>query len=106
LWFFCKAILYKRGSPAMLKITTQTNAQRTLLDLEGKLAGPWVEELEICWQQLATADRQVEVALRGVTYIDEKGKDLLAKMHRQGIGLVAAGCMTKAIVEEITRGGC
>jgi hypothetical protein len=90
----------------MLKITTQTNAQHTLLDLEGKLAGPWVEELETCWQQLATADRRVEVLLRGVTYIDKRGKELLAKMHRQGIELVAEGCMTKAIVEEITRGGC
>jgi hypothetical protein len=85
----------------MLKITTQANAQHTLLELEGKLAGAWVEELEVCWHQLATADRRVEVVLRGVTYIDQKGKELLAKMHRHGIALVAAGCMTKAIVEEI-----
>jgi len=39
-----------------------------------------------------------------VTFIDDKGKTLLAEMHQQGAELVAEGCMNKAIVEEITQG--
>jgi hypothetical protein len=40
-----------------------------------------------------------------VTFIDGKGKALLAEMHQHGAELVAEGCMNSAIVEEITQGG-
>lgn len=30
----------------MLKITTHKEIQPTMLELEGRLAGPWVEELD------------------------------------------------------------
>lgn len=89
----------------MLKITTQTDATRTIFELEGKLAGPWVKELEGSWRKAASLDRPVRVMLCAVTFIDDKGKKLLAEMYQHGAELVAEGCMNKAIVEEITRGG-
>ena len=88
----------------MLKITTQAGATGTIFELEGKLAGPWVQELESCWQRLVIQDQPVKVVLRVVTFIDGAGRKLLAEMHRQGVELVAEGCMTKAIIEEIMRG--
>jgi hypothetical protein len=39
-----------------------------------------------------------------VTFIDDKGKALLAEMHQHGAELVADGCMNKGIVEAIIRG--
>jgi len=96
---------YKSYSQLMLKITTQTDATRTILQLEGKLAGPWTQELEGCWRKAADSDRPVRVLLCAVTFIDDKGIDLLAKMYQQGAELVAEGCMNKAIVEQIVRGG-
>jgi len=39
-----------------------------------------------------------------VTFMDDKGKALLAEMHQHGAELVAEGCMNSAIVEEITQG--
>jgi hypothetical protein len=42
--------------------------------------------------------------LCAVTFIDDKGRDLLIEMNRHGAELVAEGCMNKAIVEEIIRG--
>ena len=39
-----------------------------------------------------------------VSFIDERGKALLAEMHRGGAELVAEGCMNRAIVEEIKKG--
>jgi hypothetical protein len=39
-----------------------------------------------------------------VTFIDDKGKALLAEMHEHGAELVAEGCMNSAIVEEIKQG--
>jgi ABC-type transporter Mla MlaB component len=88
----------------MLKITVQTEETRTVLELEGKLAGPWVQELESCWQQVKAADRQLRISLKAVMFIDGAGKKLLAGMHRQGVELLAEGCMTKAIVDQIIRG--
>lgn len=92
----------------MLKITTRTDATGTIFELEGKLAGPWVQELEACWKRGVITDQPVRVRLKTVTFIDSAGGELLAEMYRQGVELVAEGCegcMTKAIVQEITRGG-
>ena len=89
----------------MLKITTQNDASRTVFELEGSLAGPWVEELEGCWRKAATCDRPVRTLLCAVTFVDEQGRVLLTEMYRHGAELVAEGCMTQAIVEEIARGG-
>ena len=88
----------------MLKITTQTDATTTIFELEGRLAGAWVQELEDCWRKVANSDRPVRVMVCAVTFIDDKGKTLLAEMHQHGAELVAEGCMNKGIVEEITRG--
>jgi ABC-type transporter Mla MlaB component len=88
----------------MLKITTRTDPTGTSLELEGKLAGPWVQELEGCWQEIARSERSVRVLLGGVTFIDTKGRQLLIEMHRRGAELVAEGCMNKAIIDEIARG--
>lgn len=88
----------------MLKITTQTDATRTMFELEGKFAGPWVRELEDCWQQAVSGGQEVRVMLKAVTFIDTAGKKLLGEMYRQGAELAAEGCMTKAIIEEIMRG--
>ena len=87
----------------MLKISIRSEGEPTLFELEGKLVGPWVEELESCWQQMKIADRHLRVMLKSVTFIDGAGKKLLAEMHQQGVELVAEGCMTKAIIEAIIR---
>jgi hypothetical protein len=88
----------------MLKIIIHSEGEPTLFELEGKLAGPWVEELESCWQQMKIADRQVGLMLKSVTFIDGPRKKLLAEMHQHGVELVAEGCMTKAIIETTIRG--
>jgi hypothetical protein len=89
----------------MLKITTRTDATGTSLELEGSLAGAWVQELEDCWRKLANAGPPVRVMVCAVTFIDDKGKALLIEMHQHGAELVAEGCMNNAIVEEIKQGG-
>ncbi|MBI4527071.1 MAG: hypothetical protein HY695_25015 [Deltaproteobacteria bacterium] len=88
----------------MLKITSQTDGPRITFELEGKLAGPWVQELEDCWRNAANPGQPVRVLLCAVTFIDEKGRQLLAEMYRHGAELVAEGCMNKAVVEQIVRG--
>jgi ABC-type transporter Mla MlaB component len=88
----------------MLKITAHSKPTQDILELEGRLAGPWVQELNDCWQQHLSAKRQIRVLLRQVSYIDDAGKVLLAAMHRAGVKLEASGCMTKDVIAEIVRG--
>ena len=92
----------------MLKITRHRDAgsDSVSFQLEGRLAGPWVEELDSCWRQLATNPQgRTVVDLSGVTFVDVDGKALLARMWQQGAELRAAGCLTRCIVEEITKAG-
>jgi hypothetical protein len=88
----------------MLKITTHDNRPGKTLQLEGKLAGPWVGVLERCWRNVADLPGGPRpcVDLTGVTFIDAAGKDLLRALHLAGADLVAVECMTRAIVESIT----
>jgi ABC-type transporter Mla MlaB component len=90
----------------MLKITVHDHPQVLTFQLEGKLAGPWLRELEECWKRAVVRQRKpiLRVDLTGVTFIDDAGKACLAVMHRQGAEFVAADCMTKGIVAEIRHG--
>lgn len=88
----------------MLKITLETGQGLTTLQLEGKLAGPWVEELQKFWRSVRANLQGVaslRVDLAGVSFIDEAGRELLAGMYDSGAELVASGCLTRAAVEEI-----
>ena len=92
------------NAKVMLRITIQTDSLGTTLELEGRLTGPWVEELKDCWEEARKREQEVRVALKAVTFIDGAGKTLLRLMHRHGVKLAGDGCMTKAIVESITGG--
>src|SRR5437667_5498981 len=89
----------------MLRITVHDNLESVTFQLEGRLAGAWVREVEECRQRTLACRRGIAVRfdLTGVTFIDAAGKAYLAAMHRQGAQFVAADCLTKAIVAEITK---
>jgi anti-anti-sigma regulatory factor len=87
----------------MLRITIHNEPARRTFQLEGKLAGPWVDELERCWQStLATpGTHAVRFDLTGVTFIDAAGKEFLAEGYADGAELIVAGCQMRAIAAEI-----
>jgi len=90
----------------MLKITPHTTQDSTRLTLEGRLAGPWVEEFERFWRGMKnSATGSLVVDLTGVTFIEQGGKTLLGKMWQEGAELVAAGCCSRSIIEDITSSG-
>jgi hypothetical protein len=87
----------------MLRITIHEGPRTLTFQLEGRLAGPWLREVERCWERaLASLPRPImRVDLTGVTFIDAAGKACLAAMHQKGAEFVAADCLTKAVVAEI-----
>ncbi len=73
----------------------------TRLFLEGKLSGPCVDELDKCWQTCPSSEMALLVDLTNVSFVDEHGKELLARMHNNGIKLYSKSVMTKCLIEEI-----
>jgi anti-anti-sigma regulatory factor len=89
----------------MLRITVHENPESLTFQLEGRLAGAWVREVEECRQRTLAGRRWPAVCfdLAGVTYIDDAGLGYLAAMHRLGAEFVAADCLTKAVVALISQ---
>ena len=87
----------------MLRITIDKNARATTLRVEGRLTGPWVDELERTWRTVASdpTDVRVSVDLTDVTFVGEEGKKLLEMMYAEGARLKASGCVNRRLVEEI-----
>jgi anti-anti-sigma regulatory factor len=88
----------------MLRITIHDDSEPLTFQIEGKLAGPWVQEAQACWKQ-ALASRGhpvIQLDLTGVTLIDAAGKSFLAAAQAQGARLFASGCLMRAIVAELT----
>src|SRR5208282_231843 len=97
-------LLTLRRMVSMLRITTEKKRGKTVLSVEGRLAGPWVAALEQCWRT-RVPEEKFSVDLCGVSFIDAAGKTLLKEIHQQGGKLIAEGCLNQAIVEEIEGGG-
>ena len=87
----------------MLRIFIHDDVPVTSFVLEGKLVGPWVTELEKCWYValVANPSRTMLVDLAEVSFIDDEGRGLLARMRRKGARLLSSGVLINAIVAEI-----
>ena len=86
----------------MLRVTIKKENTPETWELEGKLAGEWVPELDRLWRQRAPqSGTTIEILLKAVSYIDPAGKQLLAEMRQQGAEIRGCGCMVQAFVEEI-----
>lgn len=90
----------------MMKITLSNGCESAVLKLEGRLAGPWVEELEKTWHSIVPAAKANHLVLDlcEVTFVDGEGRKLLAEMHEAGVELVGAGIMTQYMIEGIKHG--
>ena len=83
--------MFAEGS-AMLRIARvddgASNSIRTL-KLEGKLLGPWVDELRRTCEELQTSPSGLRLNLAGVTFSDPAGIELLGDLIQRGATLDA-----------------
>jgi hypothetical protein len=87
----------------MFRIDVERGTQTTSLIIAGSLKGQWVRELELCWQSedARSGDREIELRLQSVSFVDTAGRDLLVRMRRRGVRLVPSGCFMSAVVAGI-----
>ena len=88
----------------MLRISREVHNERLVLNVEGSLRGPWVDELERVWEMDFDRAEQMCVNLADVSYVDDAGKSLLGRMFKHGTELTASGPYMQVVVKEITRG--
>ena len=71
----------------MLRIVTRrTGNGGATLGLEGRLMGPWVDELErTC---VALSDRALALDLAGVSFVERRGVHLLRSLDTRGVSLL------------------
>jgi hypothetical protein len=84
--------MFAEGS-AMLRITgIDLDARDSIrtLKLEGKLLGPWIDELSRACDEPHTPPSCLRLDLAAVTFIDSAGVNLLDDLVRQGATIV--GC--------------
>ena len=87
----------------MIRISKIRKGSARGLLVEGTISGDWVEVLEKSWLE-AQASRNGEplrIDMSGVTWIDDKGRELLKRMLEEGAELRATGIMTRSVIEEV-----
>jgi ABC-type transporter Mla MlaB component len=87
----------------MLRIATLIRADReTVLELQGRLAGPWVELLARECQRHGPGAGPLELDLEQVEYVDRPGRQLLQELERAGVTLKGLAPMIRDSLEEET----
>ena len=89
----------------MMRAQVSSIGDRVTVKVCGRLAEGYVPELETCWRSARTDNPggRILVDLKHVTFIDDSGRSLLARMHREGATFAAHGPLTRAIIENIIR---
>ena len=72
-------------SGGMLKITIAESKSGQTIKLEGKIVGPWVEELNRTWHSLTPSlgSKYLKFDLCNVAFVDDKGRQLLREIYQQ-----------------------
>jgi hypothetical protein len=95
------------GSPTvapedMLKIDTIESTSEIVLSLQGRLAGPWVDELESHWRRMqeSAGARRLAIDLTEVTGIDRAARYLLQLMRVRNVCLIGATIAIRASLDD------
>ncbi len=84
----------------MLRITQLVSEDRLLtLRLEGKIVGPWVEELERTCSPLLAKHPATTIELAGITFLDAAGAELLLRLQEQGVSLTGGSSFLREYLE-------
>ncbi len=87
----------------MLRISAERERDTLSLVLEGRLVGPWVEELRTIWREHDDAkdSLQLTVDLCGLTAMDTAGQRLLDELLQDGATLRCSDVMNQYLVEQM-----
>ena len=85
----------------MIRIEIRESGNEMTFQVEGRLAGAFVRELEACWKASEKQRRisRVAVDLRSVTGVDDAGRYLIRLLIREGATFVGPPMLMHDILE-------
>jgi anti-anti-sigma regulatory factor len=84
----------------MLKITEKNYQDNVVqLDLEGKIIGEWVDELNSVCNRYLESRRELILNLSHVNFVNEQGVAILNDLSRRSVRLTDCSLFLKALLE-------
>jgi len=89
----------------MLKISIIDSRTNRRLVLEGKLVGPWADELRPAWEKAKAelSGRQLVVEVKNLVVINQAGENVLLELMREGVKFRGCGVFARQILKELAR---
>jgi hypothetical protein len=89
----------------MFRISVVESQGQRKLVLEGKLASPWIVEVENAWRQAGEhlQGRKLIIDLTNVTLISPDGENILFRLMRDGARFTCGDVLTKHVLKQLAR---
>lgn len=88
----------------MLKISIISDSEQAIeLQLEGKLVGPWVEELRKVSDQALSLQKNVSLDLEKVWFVDSRGVTLLRDLAKRQVSELNCSQFVSQQLKEATQ---
>jgi hypothetical protein len=90
----------------VLRISIQDDTKMATLKLEGKLVGPWVDELYRLWSSFGPSlgTKKLRLDICGITFVDKNGTEALRKIfHLADAQILADTPLTRHFAAEARR---
>lgn len=88
----------------MLKISIISDSDRAIeLQLEGKLVGPWVEELQRLSDEALSQQKNVSLDLEKVWFVDSRGVTLLRDLAKRQVSEINCSQFVSQQLKEATQ---
>ena len=85
----------------MMRITRiKSRGSRPTFKLEGKLVGPWVEEMHRAVDEASSNGSRPRLDLSDLTFVDASGVTLLRELMSRGIAITACSGFVAALLHE------
>lgn len=102
-WHEIRSFVFRNGDKPMMRVRITECDGELLVEIEGRLAGAAVHELEEYWRtaRVNLPNSRISVDLERVTCIDRAGHSLLRLMHRHGAAFPHAVTAIQTIQEQV-----
>jgi ABC-type transporter Mla MlaB component len=89
----------------MFLVSKAEEPSRTIITVDGQLAGDSIAVVETCCDLAISAGKAVQLFLRDVSMVDQAGRALLCRLAARGVRLLASGVYTSYLVRALDPSG-
>ena len=88
----------------MLRISIQKNSDKSIrLSVEGRLVGPWVEELRQQSERALAESQKVAIDLEKLLFVDSQGVSLLRQLAERKVAHLNCSTFIRQQLKETTQ---